>query len=65
MRLGPDAADEAFRQELLAFLDEHAPSEARRGRDWIGDDDDVDAQGVMASPTGRGAGRRRCSTTAG
>jgi alkylation response protein AidB-like acyl-CoA dehydrogenase len=50
MRLGLDAADEAFRRALLAFVDEHAPAEARRGRDWIGDDDDVDAEGVMAIP---------------
>ncbi len=50
MKLGFDPADEAFRAELLAFLVEHAPTEARRGRDWIGDDDDTDASGVMVIP---------------
>jgi alkylation response protein AidB-like acyl-CoA dehydrogenase len=29
---GPD--EEAFRSELSAFLDEHAPPEAKTGRDW-------------------------------
>ncbi|HVN50889.1 MAG TPA: acyl-CoA dehydrogenase family protein [Acidimicrobiales bacterium] len=50
MNLAFDPADEAFRAELLAFLDEHAPPEARRGRDWIGDDDDTDEHGVMVLP---------------
>ena len=45
---GADPADEAFRAELLAFLDEHAPAEVaarsrlarrRRRRDADGDDD--------------------------
>ena len=50
MKLGFDPADEAFRSELLAFIDEHAPAEARRGRDWIGDDEDADADGIMVIP---------------
>jgi alkylation response protein AidB-like acyl-CoA dehydrogenase len=50
MKLELDPADEAFRQELLAFVDEHAPPEARRGRDWIGDDDDTDENGLMVIP---------------
>ena len=50
MKLGFDPADEAFRDELRTFIDEHAPPEARRGRDWIGDDDDVDADGIMVIP---------------
>jgi alkylation response protein AidB-like acyl-CoA dehydrogenase len=50
MRLEFDAADEEFRQELIAFIDEHAPPQARRGRDWLGDDDDTDADGIMIIP---------------
>ena len=50
MHLGFDPTDEAFRSELLAFIDDHAPPEARRGRDWIGDDDDTDADGIMVIP---------------
>lgn len=50
MKLGFAAADEEFRAELLAFVDDHAPAEARRGRDWIGDDEDVDDDGVMVIP---------------
>ena len=50
MKLGFDPADEVFRAELLAFVDEHAPPEARRGRDWIGDDADADADGIMVIP---------------
>jgi alkylation response protein AidB-like acyl-CoA dehydrogenase len=34
MRLAWGPAEEAFREELLAFLDAHAPPEARVGRDW-------------------------------
>jgi alkylation response protein AidB-like acyl-CoA dehydrogenase len=33
---GPE--DEAFREEISAFLDEHAPPECADGRDWIGDE---------------------------
>jgi alkylation response protein AidB-like acyl-CoA dehydrogenase len=51
VKLGYDPADEAFRAELQAFIDEYAPPEARRGRDWIGDDDDVNPDGVMVIPT--------------
>ncbi len=50
MKLGLDPADEAFREELLAFIDEHAPAEIRGGRDWIGDDEDTDAEGLMIIP---------------
>jgi alkylation response protein AidB-like acyl-CoA dehydrogenase len=50
VKLGFDAADEEFRAELLAFVDEHAPTEAPRGRDWIGDDEDADAEGIMVIP---------------
>jgi alkylation response protein AidB-like acyl-CoA dehydrogenase len=50
VKLGFDAADEVFRQELAAFIDEHAPDEIRGGRDWIGDDEDTDADGVMIIP---------------
>lgn len=50
MKLGFDEADEAFRRDLLAFLEEHAPPEARRGRDWIGDDEEADTAGVMVIP---------------
>ena len=34
MRLAWDAADEAFRAELVDFLEEHTPPEARTGRDF-------------------------------
>ncbi len=50
MRLGFDPEDEAFRDELRVFVEQHAPPEARRGRDWIGDDDDTDADGIMIIP---------------
>jgi len=36
VRLAWDPADEAFRDELLAFLDEHCPPEARAGKDFMG-----------------------------
>ena len=36
MRLGWGPEEEAFRAELVAFLDEHTPREAAGGRDWIG-----------------------------
>jgi alkylation response protein AidB-like acyl-CoA dehydrogenase len=50
MKLGFDETDEAFRQELLAFVGEHVPVELRGGRDWIGDDEDTDADGLMVIP---------------
>ena len=34
MELAWGPAEEAFRAELIAFLDEHAPPEALAGRDW-------------------------------
>ncbi len=50
MKLDHDPADEAFRHELIAFLDEHTPAQVRGGRDWIGDDEDTDADGIMVIP---------------
>jgi alkylation response protein AidB-like acyl-CoA dehydrogenase len=50
VRLEFDPADEAFRQELLTFIAEHAPPELARGRDWLADDDDTDADGIMVIP---------------
>ena len=50
MHLEFSAADEEFRQELRTFLATHAPPEARLDRDWIGGDDDVDADGTMVIP---------------
>lgn len=38
MKLAWSAEDEAFRDELRTFLDEHCPPEARRLRDYIGDE---------------------------
>ncbi|MEY2449525.1 MAG: hypothetical protein QOH79_3001, partial [Acidimicrobiaceae bacterium] len=34
MKLEWSADDEAFRAELIAFLEEHAPPEAKAGRDF-------------------------------
>ena len=50
MHLQFSAADEEFRRDLGAFLDAHAPPEARLDRDWIGGEDDVDADGTMIIP---------------
>jgi alkylation response protein AidB-like acyl-CoA dehydrogenase len=41
MRLAWDDDDEAFRAELRAFLDEHCPDEIRRGRDFLGGQDEI------------------------
>jgi alkylation response protein AidB-like acyl-CoA dehydrogenase len=49
MKLAFSAADEAFREELLDFLQQHCPPQARTTRDMIGSDD-VDANGVMVIP---------------
>lgn len=49
MNLAFSAEDEAFREELLSFLEQHCPPEARATRDMIGSDD-VDAQGIMVIP---------------
>ena len=38
MHLAWEPEDEAFRAELIAFLDEHAPSETRAQRDFAGED---------------------------
>jgi alkylation response protein AidB-like acyl-CoA dehydrogenase len=50
MKLSFDPADEAFRAALVSFLDAHVPKEIGGGRDWIGDDDDVDDDGIMVIP---------------
>ena len=50
MKLGFSDADEAFRQELLAFLEAHTPVEVAGGRDWLGDDHDTGPDGVMVIP---------------
>lgn len=39
MRLAWDPADEAFREELRAFIDAHCPPEARVGKDFLGGED--------------------------
>jgi alkylation response protein AidB-like acyl-CoA dehydrogenase len=49
MKLAFSNEDHAFCEELLAFLDQHAPPEARMSRDLIGTDA-VDANGVMVIP---------------
>ena len=38
MKLTWGAEEEAFRDELLAFLDAEVPEEIKGGRDWIGDE---------------------------
>jgi alkylation response protein AidB-like acyl-CoA dehydrogenase len=50
MKLAFSAQDEAFRQELMSFLDQHCPPEACITRDRIGSED-VDANGVTVLPT--------------
>ena len=35
MQLAWGAEEQAFREELVAFLEAHAPPEARTGRDWL------------------------------
>jgi alkylation response protein AidB-like acyl-CoA dehydrogenase len=49
MKLAFSTEDEIFREELLAFLEQHCPDEARSARDMIGSDE-VDAGGVMVIP---------------
>ncbi|MES4792680.1 MAG: hypothetical protein C4321_06520, partial [Chloroflexota bacterium] len=58
MRLAWGPEEEAFRAELDAFLDEHAPPEALAGRDWEGEGEDL-------IPAWRAPGRPPSSTTAG
>jgi alkylation response protein AidB-like acyl-CoA dehydrogenase len=41
VRLAWDDADEAFVDELRAFIDEHCPPEVRNGRDFLGGDDTI------------------------
>src|SRR4051794_37956034 len=48
MRLSFSAEDEAFREELRAFLDEHTPSEVS-ATDFIGSDE-TGPDGVMVIP---------------
>ncbi len=50
MKLGLSDADEAFRDDLRAFLAEHTPPQLEGGRDWLGDDEDTDERGVMLLP---------------
>jgi len=50
VRLELAPADEEFRQQLVDFVEAHAPPQARRARDWIGDDEDADEHGVMVIP---------------
>lgn len=49
MKLAFSTEDEVFLEELLSFLEQHCPPEARATRDMIGSDD-VDAQGIMIIP---------------
>jgi alkylation response protein AidB-like acyl-CoA dehydrogenase len=49
MKLDFSLEDKTFEEELLFFLEQHCPPEARTTRDMIGSDD-VDAQGVMVIP---------------
>jgi alkylation response protein AidB-like acyl-CoA dehydrogenase len=43
VQLAWSATDEAFREELRAFLDEHTPDEIRNGRDYLGGEDAIPA----------------------
>jgi alkylation response protein AidB-like acyl-CoA dehydrogenase len=47
VKLSWSPADEAFRGELIAFLDEHAPPEARTGREFQAEADPADADAVI------------------
>jgi len=47
MKLSFSEHDEAFRAELLAFVDEHCPDEAFGGKDFVGGDSS-DADGMYA-----------------
>ncbi len=49
MKLSFSPEDENFRSELIAFLDEHCPAEAKKNRDLIGSDC-VDEDGIMMIP---------------
>ena len=49
MKLSYSAEDEAFRDDLVAFIEEHCPREAYSGGDFIGTDL-PDADGVMVIP---------------
>jgi len=49
VKLGFSAADESFRQALLAFLEQYCPPQARAGIDRIGTEE-VDGDGVMVIP---------------
>lgn len=49
MKLSFSAEDEAFRRELIAFLDKHCPPEAKKCRDFIGSDE-ADENGILQIP---------------
>jgi alkylation response protein AidB-like acyl-CoA dehydrogenase len=49
MKLAFSAADEVFKTQLLAFLEQYCPPQAASTRDMIGSDD-VDDNGVMVLP---------------
>jgi alkylation response protein AidB-like acyl-CoA dehydrogenase len=49
VKLSFSEEDEAFRKELIAFLETHCPKEARHTRDLIGTDG-VDDDGIMVIP---------------
>ena len=60
MQLAWSPEDEAFRTELIAFLDAHTPEQMRTGYDFqdVGDEREL-------VPRGCATGRRHCSTTVG
>lgn len=49
MKLSFSAEDEAFRRELIAFLEKHCPPEAKTRRDFIGSDE-ADENGILQIP---------------
>jgi alkylation response protein AidB-like acyl-CoA dehydrogenase len=49
MKLSFSAEDEVFRRELIAFLEQHCPPEARKQRDFIGSDE-ADENGILQIP---------------
>lgn len=49
MKLSFSPQDEAFRRELIAFLDQHCPPQARKPRDFIGSDE-ADDHGILIIP---------------
>jgi hypothetical protein len=59
MQLAWGPEEEAFRAELVAFLDEHVPQQANKGFDYA-DPGELDDGDLIPQWS-----RRRCSTTAG